>query len=245
MKRVLAILAVAMLAFSGMASADQINFGYSINVNPDPGSATFTFQASGVNASHYNTTYGNASIGNTTDPGFQNAPVFLSNNSFTWNGGSGSGAFVPNPINITVGGNVNGSGAFGNIFLAPPAGQANFFPTGVGTMTATLTWFNLTSTNSGAVLTIRLDSITCNSCTNTVLSNFAAAGGKGTGTLTFQINGKTASQLVAGNTGTGDAFTTSGSATLTAVPEPASMTLLGTGLLAGGSFLRRKLAKRQ
>jgi len=219
MKRLTLLLALCalMLTFSVPASADDINFsgGVTITQTGTAGSPSVNFTFSGMTVS-----------GMSGDSLNGTAVTITPNSSFSFTSIAGSnGYFSPNAGTISIGNATTGTLTGDITFVTITAGA---FP---GTF----------------AISIGLNNINVVTGTSAALNGWTGTNG-GSGVFTFQFNaGGSLNDLLYIGTGVGalgqtGSIETSVSGSVT-VPEPASLFLLGSGLLAGGGFVRRKLQR--
>jgi hypothetical protein len=221
MKSQVVLLLLAVVALTGMAFADQVV----IQENTGNDRITFTGVTPGtdVHVSIDATTVGTVSSINGVVPGTDsafNAPI--SGLTFDY---TNTGTFSPTTQTITVG---NSSS---------------------GILSGTVTYVSLTSNGSGGFsLNIGLNGLTfanCSTggCTNSAL--LSAFGTAGNGILTFQFVSGTGPQGINDllNLPAGTAAFTTFSGTLANVPEPATLAMFGSGLLALVGTIRRRMVR--
>ncbi len=114
-----------------------------------------------------------------------------------------------------------------------------------GTLTGDIQFVTITSNGAGSFsVSISLSNINITGGTSAFLTSIAG-NNDGNGTFTFQFTaGGGLNDLLnmgIGQSNLASVINTSVSGSVTTVPEPASLFLMGTGLLAGGRFVRRKL----
>ncbi|HEV8525681.1 MAG TPA: PEP-CTERM sorting domain-containing protein [Terriglobales bacterium] len=220
--RLLIIGALVAMAFCSLASANTYTIDYAGATASTKLVVTGVTPGSQVNISIPGTVVGDVQLNNNSAYADSAEGAAISAVAFDY---TSSGTFIPNPLTgFTIGS-----------------------PSGSGQLTASINFITLSSTGPGGfVLNIFLSNATytCTGCTfSPALSAFAAGG---TGILSFQFTALSGGpQSVADllNLGYGQSFNTSYSASLTNVPEPGSLALFGSGLIAAAGAIRRKLGR--
>lgn len=160
------------------------------------------------------------------------------NNSIPINGALAGKPWSTSPTGFTFDANAN--------TFTPSNAVISFGDASTGVLSGTINYIALAGSGGSFTLNVSLTGLTytCGGgCTsNTVLSSFGALGG-GLLSTQFTIGNlqNTADLATFNNTSDRQSGNSTISGTVSAVPEPASLALLGTGLLTGGSFVRRKL----
>lgn len=221
MKKVLAVLTLctAVLLLSGTAAADLVIYN-----------TTGTFDCNGAS--------------DCTDYGLSNAITIGSGgNQFTLSFDGIGFAALLTPSTSSLG-DMNISTCCGLFSGATVSGSPTFTLTinqslpsgGVGTMQSTLTGSISFLTSSGElVFTLANTTTTIGTVTYDLLHTINSGGNR---IIKLPNPGSSGAECVEGCSGK-----LTMEADISSVPEPASMTLLGSGLLGAGSFLRRRFRK--
>lgn len=219
MKRLTLLLALfALLTFTVSASADDISFsgGVTLTQTGTTSSPAVNFTFSGL----------------TVTPG-------------TLGGDALEGTAVSiNPTTAFSFTSITGS----NGYFSPNGGTMSIGNGTTGTLSGDIQFVTITGNGLGAFsINIGLSNINITGGTSALLTSLAGQQ-NGSGVFTFQFTaGGGLNDLLNMGLGTGTlggkgsiATSVSGSVS---VPEPASLFLLGSGLMAGGGFIRRKLKR--
>jgi len=161
--------------------------------------------------------------------------------------------FANNPFSIGSGITLHGNGSFNPFAASVQVGTDPF--TAAGLLTGTVDFISIAQTvGSPGAFAINVGLVNLNyacgpGCLSSGVLTELASGGVGNLTFTFgfsdgpqtmadmlSLTGASAGTTVSTNNG----FT----GIVNTVPEPASLALLGSGLLAGGNFVRRKFGTR-
>jgi len=200
--------------------ADTIGWGGAFNISGNgTGTVTFTFNSGPIlSATNPNNTNDATLVANGGKANYALtlSPAVSSTTSYN----VGTGLFTPNTTALTLGDAVDGT-ATGTL------GYVSMQTISPGNFAITLTFSNVTYTLGTGAADAALSSLT------------QGAGGS----LTYQFSAPGVTD-VASLANFDGSVSSSYSASLNTVPEPASLALLGSGLLAGGNFVRRKYAKR-
>jgi hypothetical protein len=223
MKRLALVVTLMMVSlFAGSAMADSISF-----VSDFQQHVTVT----GNGAGSLSFSFGNGIVANATP--VTDSLNFFNNNPFLVGGGivmDAANNFTSPTTAVQVG--ASPLSAAGVLF-----GNINFITIGDSGL------------NNGAfTINIGLSNMTylCGpGCTSSGVLSQLANGGVGNLTFTFGfVNGPQDLAALDAAAATTATFQSGGfSGTINTVPEPASLALLGSGLLAGGNFVRRKIAR--
>ena len=219
MKRLTLLLALfALVTFGVSASADDISFSGGVKIT----------QAGTISSPSVNFTFS----GLTVTPG-------------TLGGDALEGTAVTiNPTSTFSFTSITGS----NGYFSPNSGTMSMGNVTTGTLTGDIQFVTIAGNGAGAFsISIGLSNINITNGTSALLSSLAGTT-NGSGVFTFQftagggLNDLLNMGLGSGVLGSKSVINTSVSGSVT-VPEPASLFLLGSGLIAGGGFVRRKLQR--
>ncbi|HUS18102.1 MAG TPA: PEP-CTERM sorting domain-containing protein [Terriglobales bacterium] len=218
MKRLTLLLAVfaLMMTFTLTASADDINFS---------GALTLT-QVGSTSSPAVNFTFGAMTVTAMGGDALEGSVVTI--------GGAPGFTFT----------SVVGS----NGYFSPNGGTISIGNATTGTLTGDINFVTITSNGFGGyALSVSVSNINVTTGTSSFLTALGNSATNGSGVFTFQFT--TAGSLndllnmgLSGALANRSTISTSGSGSV-AVPEPASLFLLGSGLMAGGGFVRRKLKR--
>lgn len=161
--------------------------------------------------------------------------------------------FPNNPFSIGNGITLHGDGSFNPFATAVQVGNSAF--TNAGLLTGTIDFISIfQNAGSPGAFAINVGLVNLNyacgpGCLSSGVLSELAGGGAGNLTFTFGFTDgpQTMSDLLAmtgATAGTSSSTNNGFTGIVNTVPEPASLALLGSGLLAGGNFVRRKLAVR-
>jgi len=215
----LAVVATFMVATSAMADTIAWSGAFNITGNGS-GTVTLTFSPGSIlSATNPNNTADTTLVANGGQANY--SLTFVTSTAAVTNYSVGSGVFAPGSTNLSLGDAVDGKATGTLAYLS----MTNAAP---GNFAITLNFTGVTYTLGTGPADAALQSLTSN-------------GAGGSLTYQFSANGVTDVNSLANFNGS---VNSSYSASLSAVPEPASLALLGSGLLAGGNFVRRKYAKR-
>lgn len=222
MKRLTLLLALCalMLTFSVSASAADINFAGAVQIKQNG-----TLGTPVVNFTFNNLTVTPGTMGGDALEG--TAVSITPDTAFSFTSISGSnGYFSPNSGSLTIGNATTGM------------------------LTGDIEFVTITGGSGAFAISISLNNVNITGGTSALLSSLVQTSGGGKGVFTFQFTtggGASLNDLLNMGLGVG-ALAQNGTLTPSvsgsvSVPEPASLFLLGSGLLAGGGFVRRKLQR--
>jgi len=219
----LALLCAAAVFGSVPAYAGQINFSGTTTLTQVGGTNGFPAPSVGINfVGLSNSNYGDALNGTAVTIAPSNSDGFV----FDQLVGAGASA----PYNGGVGyfaSNANG----GTVSL----GNAT-----TGTLNGNINFVEITSNDQGSfTVNVGLNNIAVTSGTSTLLNSLVGSS-NGNGTLTFQFTAGNGPQNLYQLLNISGTSNTSVSGSV-AVPEPATLAMLGAGLLLLGTFLRRRV----
>jgi hypothetical protein len=221
----LALLLVLISIGATSAMADSLSISFASGFQ---GGVTLSNNGSGG----INFAFSNANVSGAT-------PIFDSLNAFPYN-----------PFTIGSGIVLNGGGAFTSPSTSVQVGNSD--STMSGRLTGNINFITISQTNGspGAfAINIKLTNVDyycADGCVSSNVLSTLAFGAAGNLTFTFGFsNGpKTMDDLLTLASTPDTTYKSAGyTGTINTVPEPASLALLGSGMLAGGSFVRRKFAR--
>jgi hypothetical protein len=224
-RRFLAVLFLLISICATSAMADSLSISFASGFQ---GGVTLSNNGSGG----INFAFSNANVSGAT-------PIFDSLNSFP-----------NNPFTIGPGIVLNGASAFTTSSTSVQIGNSD--STMAGLLTGNINFITISQTNGspGAfainISLTNVDYSCADGCVSSNVLSSLAFGAAGNLTFTFGFtNGpQTMDDLLAIASTPDSTFKSAGyTGTINTVPEPASLALFGSGMLAGGSFVRRKFKK--